>query len=42
MRADEARHGAMAYEAGGLSLPAPVPSLMRACASVMKAIAARV
>jgi ubiquinone biosynthesis monooxygenase Coq7 len=42
MRADEARHGAMAYEAGGLSLPAPVPSLMRACANVMKAIAARV
>ena len=42
MRADEARHGAMAYEAGGVPLPPPVPSLMRAAANVMKAVAARV
>lgn len=41
MRADEARHGAMAYEAGGAGLPPPVPSLMRAAANVMKAIAFR-
>src|SRR5690242_1120177 len=33
MRADEARHGAMAYEAGGAGLPPPVPSLMRAAAN---------
>ena len=42
MRADEARHGAMAYEAGALSLPPPVPTLMRMAANVMKAIAYRV
>jgi ubiquinone biosynthesis monooxygenase Coq7 len=42
MRADEARHGAMAYEAGGASLPPPVPSLMRAAANVMKAVAYRI
>ena len=42
MRADEARHGAMAYEAGGTGLPPPVPSLMRAAANVMKAVAYRV
>jgi ubiquinone biosynthesis monooxygenase Coq7 len=42
MRSDEARHGAMAYEAGATSLPPPVPSLMHAAASVMKAIAYRI
>ena len=42
MRADEARHGAMAYEAGAAGLPPPVPSLMRAAANVMKAVAYRV
>jgi ubiquinone biosynthesis monooxygenase Coq7 len=42
MRADEARHGAMAYEAGGTGLPPPVPGLMRAAANVMKAIAYRI
>ncbi len=42
MRADEARHGAMAYEAGGYGLPPPVPTLMRAAANVMKALAYRV
>ena len=41
MRADEARHGAMAYEAGGTGLPPPVPTIMRAAANVMKAIAFR-
>jgi len=42
MRADEARHGAMAYEAGATGLPPPVPTLMRAAANVMKALAYRV
>lgn len=42
MRADEARHGAMAYEAGGIGLPPPVPMLMRAAANVMTALAYRV
>jgi len=42
MRADEARHGAMAYEAGATGLPPPVPSLMRAAANVMKAVAYRI
>jgi len=41
MRADEARHGAMAQEAGAVSLPPPVPTLMRAAANVMKAVAYR-
>ena len=41
MRADEARHGAMAQEAGAISLPPPIPTLMRAAANVMKAIAYR-
>jgi ubiquinone biosynthesis monooxygenase Coq7 len=39
MRDDEARHGAMAYEAGGIPLPFPVRQAMRASASVMKAVA---
>ena len=42
MRADEVRHGAMAYEAGGSGLPPPVPGLMRAAANVMKAVAFRI
>lgn len=42
MRADEARHGAMAQEAGAIGLPPPVPSLMRMAAGVMKAIAFRI
>jgi ubiquinone biosynthesis monooxygenase Coq7 len=42
MRADEARHGAMAQEAGAYDLPMPVPTLMRAAANVMKAVAFRV
>ncbi len=42
MRADEARHGAMAQEAGALALPPPVPTLMRMAADVMRAVAFRV
>jgi ubiquinone biosynthesis monooxygenase Coq7 len=42
MREDEARHGAMAHEAGALALPPPIPALMRAAANVMKAVAYRV
>lgn len=42
MRADEARHGAMAEEAGALLLPPPIPTLMRAAADVMRAVAYRV
>ena len=42
MRADEARHGAMAYEAGAAGLPPPVPTIMRAAANVMKAVAFRI
>lgn len=42
MRVDEARHGAMAQEAGALSLPPPVPTLMRLAADVMRAVAFRV
>jgi hypothetical protein len=32
----------MAQEAGGVGLPPPIPSLMRAAANVMKAVAYRV
>jgi ubiquinone biosynthesis monooxygenase Coq7 len=42
MRDDEARHGAMALAAGADELPLPVRGLMRAAASVMKAVAYRV
>jgi ubiquinone biosynthesis monooxygenase Coq7 len=42
MRDDEARHGAMALEAGALPLPLPARELMRAAASVMKAVAYRI
>jgi len=42
MRDDEARHGAMAQEAGGSDLPRPVREVMRLAAGVMKAIAYRV
>ncbi|HTQ01121.1 MAG TPA: 2-polyprenyl-3-methyl-6-methoxy-1,4-benzoquinone monooxygenase [Casimicrobiaceae bacterium] len=41
MRSDEARHGAMAQEAGAVGLPPPIPTLMRAAANVMKAVAYR-
>lgn len=42
MRDDEARHGAMAHEAGGTDLPRPVRQVMRLAASVMKAVAYRI
>ncbi len=42
MQADEARHGQQAKDAGGIELPAPVPSLMRLASAVMKAIAYRI
>lgn len=42
MRDDEARHGAMAQEAGAVPLPQPVRGLMQLAAGVMKAVAARI
>ncbi len=42
MRDDEARHGAMAQEAGALDLPLPARELMRVTASVMKKVAYRI
>lgn len=42
MRSDEARHGAAAQEAGAIGLPPPIPTLMRAAANVMKAVAYRI
>ncbi|MDE2004533.1 MAG: 2-polyprenyl-3-methyl-6-methoxy-1,4-benzoquinone monooxygenase [Betaproteobacteria bacterium] len=42
MRDDEARHGAMAQEAGALPLPPPVRGAMRMAADVMRAVAYRI
>jgi ubiquinone biosynthesis monooxygenase Coq7 len=42
MRDDEARHGAMAQEAGAFDLPRPVGDLMHVAAGVMKAVAYRI
>ena len=42
MREDEARHGAMAYDAGGERLPLPVRGAMRLAANVMRAVAYRI
>ncbi len=42
MRFDEARHGAMAQEAGAVPLPYPVKGVMRAAADLMRAIAYRI
>jgi ubiquinone biosynthesis monooxygenase Coq7 len=42
MRADEARHGAMAQEAGALPLPFPIRHAMRVCADVMRGLAYRI
>ncbi|MEP7061778.1 MAG: 2-polyprenyl-3-methyl-6-methoxy-1,4-benzoquinone monooxygenase [Betaproteobacteria bacterium] len=42
MRSDEARHGAMAQEAGASALPWPVRHMMRRCADVMRAVAYRI
>ena len=41
MQIDEARHGNLARQAGGVDLPAPVPALMRVASAVMKAVAYR-
>jgi ubiquinone biosynthesis monooxygenase Coq7 len=41
MQTDEARHGRLAREAGGIDLPPPVPNLMRFASAVMKAVAYR-
>jgi ubiquinone biosynthesis monooxygenase Coq7 len=42
MRDDEARHAAMAFEAGGLPLPYPLRRTMQAAADVMRAVAYRI
>ncbi len=42
MRDDEARHGAMARDAGAASLPRPVRDLMRVTAGAMKSVAYRI
>jgi ubiquinone biosynthesis monooxygenase Coq7 len=42
MRDDEARHGAMALEAGAVPLPFPIRRAMRAAADVMRALAYRI
>jgi ubiquinone biosynthesis monooxygenase Coq7 len=42
MRDDEARHGALALEAGAAELPLAIRELMRVTADVMKAVAYRV
>ena len=42
MRDDEARHGAMATDAGAVPLPFPVRRAMRAAADVMRAVAYRI
>ncbi len=42
MRADEARHGAMAQKAGAIDLPRPVRDLMRVSANAMKTLAYRI
>lgn len=42
MQVDEARHGRMAKDAGGIELPPPIPALMRFASGVMKAAAYRI
>lgn len=42
MQVDEARHGRMAKDAGGIELPPPIPALMRFASGVMKAVAYRI
>lgn len=42
MQVDEARHGRMAQQAGGIELPPPIPTLMRLASAVMKAVAYRI
>ena len=42
MQTDEARHGELAKNAGGIELPQPIPSLMKFASAVMKAVAYRI
>src|SRR3984957_7202571 len=42
MQADEARHGELAKNAGGVELPQPIPTLMKFASAVMKAVAYRI
>ncbi len=42
MKDDEARHARDARDAGGVSLPPPVPALMRLAAKVMTTVAHRI
>lgn len=42
MKADEARHADNALAAGAMTVPPPIPSLMRLAAGVMKAVATRI
>ena len=42
MKDDEARHAEHALAAGAITLPAPIPALMRLASNVMKAVAYRV
>ena len=42
MKSDEARHAEQAEAAGGVALPAPVTTFMRAAANLMRAVAYRI
>jgi 3-demethoxyubiquinol 3-hydroxylase len=42
MQVDEARHAVQAQQHGGVELPRPIPTLMRAMSRVMKAVAYRI
>jgi len=42
MQVDEARHGQNALDAGAVTLPPPIPTLMRFASGVMKAVAYRI
>ena len=42
MQSDEARHGDLAKNAGGVELPQPIPTLMKFASAVMKAVAYRI
>lgn len=42
MQVDEARHAVQAQDRGGVTLPRPIPTLMRGMSKVMKAVAYRI
>jgi ubiquinone biosynthesis monooxygenase Coq7 len=42
MQADEVRHADAAQARGGIDLPWPLPGLMHAASTVMKAVAYRI